>query len=151
MMLNGKDWNPFNQYPQQTKDKAGLCIHQPLMKVRSWLFRQIVFQQINRSLVEKFGSLVRLTPSRRRPASSPGVGMCVIWTSQPRSSLSFSTAIWAAGFVAALILRAMRVSRRSKLSVFSLRTSVLRFLTDSIIKGGSSLISSGIPVRCLAA
>lgn len=36
------------------------------------------FQLINRSLVEKFGSLVRLTPRLLRPASSPGRGMWVI-------------------------------------------------------------------------
>jgi hypothetical protein len=32
----------------------------------------------NRSLVEKLGSLVRLTPTRLNPASSPGVGMWVM-------------------------------------------------------------------------
>ena len=31
--------------------------------------------EIKRSLVEKLGSLVRFTPSRLNPASSPGVGI----------------------------------------------------------------------------
>ncbi len=34
-----------------------------------------IFQNTKRSFEEKFGSLVRLTPSRRNPASSPGVGI----------------------------------------------------------------------------
>ena len=41
-------------------------------------FWEAASQEIKRSLVEKLGSLVRLTPSRLRPASSPGVGIWVM-------------------------------------------------------------------------
>ncbi len=49
-------------------------------------------QGTKRFFVAKLGSLVRLTPRRLRPASSPGVGMWVMWTSQFLSSLSLSMA-----------------------------------------------------------
>gem|GEM_PF-5995021 len=39
---------------------------------------QAVAQEINKLLVEKFGSLVRFAPMRLSPASSPGVGICVM-------------------------------------------------------------------------
>ena len=39
---------------------------------------ELVYFDSKRFLLEKLGSLVRLTPRRLKPASSPGVGMCVI-------------------------------------------------------------------------
>jgi lipoprotein-anchoring transpeptidase ErfK/SrfK len=47
----------------------------------------------NKFLVAKFGSLVKLTPSLISPASSPGEGMCVMWTSHPLNSSSLANAI----------------------------------------------------------
>jgi len=101
--------------------------------------------------VEKLGSLVRLTPRRLKPASSPGVGIWVTWTSQSRRSINFSIANWAAEFVVALMLSAISASIKSKLRVFSFSTYVLRFLTASVIFGGNSLILAGISDRCLIA
>ena len=72
-------------------------------------------------------------------------------TSQLASSLSLSRASWAAGLDAELIDRAMSVSSRSRLTLFSLRMRVLRFRTDSVMDSGSSLIMDGIPARCLMA
>ena len=50
--------------------------------------------------------------SATRPASSPGVTMCVMCTSQVESSPSFSIASAAAGFVVAEIASAMSASSR---------------------------------------
>ena len=49
-------------------------------------------QVMKRFFEGKFGSLVRLTPNLLNPASSPGVGIWVIWISQLLSSFNFSIA-----------------------------------------------------------
>ena len=67
---------------------------------------------VKRAFEAKYGSLVKRQPRRRRPASSPGVTMCVMCTSQPLSSLSFSVAICAAGFVVQEIARPISASSR---------------------------------------
>jgi CTP synthase len=70
--------------------------------------------------------VVRFTPSGAGPPRRRASGMCVMWTSQPRSSLSFSTAARAAGLVGGADASAMSVSSRSRLTTFIPSTSFLR-------------------------
>src|SRR4030042_2443394 len=110
-----------------------------------------LFQWTNRFLLEKLGSLVRLTPSLLIPISSPGVGIWVRWTSQPRTSVSFSKASWAVGLVEALMLRQIKTSSTSRLTAFAPRIFCLRFRMESIMAGERRWIRSGISASFLMA
>jgi len=83
-------------------------------------------QPTNNRFDANLGSEVRLTPSFLNPASSPGDGMWVMWTSQPLKVGSFSTATSALKSDAALIPRAMRASSASRLTLFLPNTFFFR-------------------------
>ena len=69
--------------------------------------------------------------------------------SHPLSSFNFSIAFLAVGFVAALMLRAIKTSSKSRFNVFTLKVFFLRPLIDSIILGGNKCVSSDIPANSL--